>query len=58
MNICIHNLFSECPKGLFGSYCTKSCNCSNNAPCDHITGECQCPDGYIGETCQTSCEKG
>lgn len=46
---------AECPTGYFGKSCRERCSghCTNNASCDHVSGECSngCQDGYIGTHC-------
>ncbi|RCN25747.1 EGF-like domain protein [Ancylostoma caninum] len=47
-----------CLKGYFGRHCSQTCRCSNQKPCDHITGKCQCPKGYTGHGCTELCPEG
>ena len=42
---------SACQVGYFGEGCTQQCVCSNNADCDHISGECRCKSGWRGHFC-------
>lgn len=44
--------FTECQDGTFGPGCNLSCNCYNNASCDHVNGQCQCEPGWAGPTCE------
>ena len=44
----------ECPQGLWGIDCSKSCDCNSRGPCYHVDGQCDCQSGWIGERCDTS----
>ena len=45
-------LCTDCPKGLYGPYCSEKCDCVNNAVCDAVSGQCICLPGYMGDTCE------
>lgn len=50
------SLYSACPGGLYGQYCSKSCgNCLQNTTCNHGNGTCLdgCDAGYKGKYCTT-----
>lgn len=50
------SLYSACPGGLYGQYCSKSCgNCLQNTTCTHGNGTCLdgCDAGYKGKYCTT-----
>lgn len=40
-----------CPKGFFGDNCIETCDCRNNATCNHENGECICKPGWKGRFC-------
>lgn len=40
-----------CPKGLYGKYCNKKCNCANNGRCHRTYGACLCDPGLYGRFC-------
>ena len=45
--------YLECMFGSFGSGCSQTCHCSDNASCNHVDGLCStgCADGWQGPTC-------
>lgn len=40
---------NRCPEGFWGNNCSQTCDCYNEAGCNHITGECQCKLGSYGD---------
>lgn len=42
---------SGCPKGFYGKYCNKRCNCANNGRCHRTYGACLCDPGLYGRFC-------
>ncbi len=44
---------TACTAGTYGVNCSGVCHCSDNATCDHITGQCPstCDDGWNGIDC-------
>lgn len=44
-------LNSGCPKGLYGKFCNKKCNCANNGRCHRTYGACLCDPGLYGRFC-------
>ncbi|XP_055995838.1 uncharacterized protein LOC125646492 [Ostrea edulis] len=68
-----YTILCQCPAGFQGVHCSQSCdpgfygnNCQNNctcnmtntATCNPITGSCQCKPGYQGNQCQDVCPAG
>ena len=43
-----------CAVGFYGEDCGESCDCADDEPCDHVTGECKCRPGYVGKSCELS----
>ncbi len=39
---------NKCRVGKYGHGCRLSCECYNNATCDHVTGTCTCQPGFKG----------
>ncbi len=50
-NIDIDAITSGCPKGLYGKFCNKKCNCANNGRCHRTYGACLCDPGLYGRFC-------
>ncbi|XP_061182724.1 uncharacterized protein LOC133191060 isoform X3 [Saccostrea echinata] len=50
----------SCDPGSYGNSCQQNCTCNmtNTATCNPITGSCQCKPGYQGNQCQDVCPKG
>lgn len=51
-----HLVFAEV--SMYGPDCSLSCQCQNEAYCDHRDGSCTCTPGWIGEHCQAPCPDG
>lgn len=43
---------AACQESSYGENCSQTCNCFNNATCDHVSGRCLCAAGWTGPTCQ------
>lgn len=54
----VPSIKKECPEGLHGPNCQKSCsmNCGVRGKCDRVTGQCVggCQAGWIHIQCDTS----
>ncbi|XP_043790678.1 nephronectin-like isoform X3 [Apis laboriosa] len=49
------NCKSVCPRGTWGIQCKEKCNCTEDVPCNPVSGHCICPPGLRGQMCNESC---
>lgn len=48
------NCESVCPRGTWGIQCKEKCNCTEDVPCNPVSGHCICPPGLRGQMCNES----
>ncbi|WAQ98172.1 MEGF6-like protein, partial [Mya arenaria] len=50
--------YHKCVSPQFGPDCLSMCYCTDNATCNHVTGECPsfCQPGWQGDSCSNACD--